>query len=53
MSFNTKTVVKLVGLTQRQIDYWDRGRPWGQISFVDKAFQVVERFDTLAFQQGV
>lgn len=24
MSFNTKTVVKLVGLTQRQIDYWDR-----------------------------
>jgi len=24
MSFDTKTVVKLVGLTQRQIDYWDR-----------------------------
>lgn len=24
MSFNTKTVAKLVGLTQRQIDYWDR-----------------------------
>ncbi len=24
MSFNTKTVVKLTGLTQRQIDYWDR-----------------------------
>ncbi len=24
MSFNTKTVAKLTGLTQRQIDYWDR-----------------------------
>jgi len=24
MSFDTKTAVKLVGLTQRQIDYWDR-----------------------------
>jgi predicted RNase H-like HicB family nuclease len=24
MSFNTKTVVKLTALTQRQIDYWDR-----------------------------
>jgi DNA-binding transcriptional MerR regulator len=24
MSFSTKTVVKLVGVTQRQIDYWDR-----------------------------
>ena len=24
MSFNTKTVVKLSGLTLRQIDYWDR-----------------------------
>jgi len=24
MAFNTKTVVKLTGLTQRQTDYWDR-----------------------------
>jgi predicted RNase H-like HicB family nuclease len=24
MSFNTKTIVKLTGLTLRQIDYWDR-----------------------------
>lgn len=24
MSFNTKTVCKLTGLTQRQVDYWDR-----------------------------
>lgn len=24
MSFNTKTAVKLTGLTPRQIDYWDR-----------------------------
>jgi predicted RNase H-like HicB family nuclease len=24
MSFNTKTVAALIGLTQRQIDYWDR-----------------------------
>ncbi len=24
MSYNTKTVVKLAGLTLRQIDYWDR-----------------------------
>ena len=24
MSFNTRTVVRLTGLTQRQIDYWDR-----------------------------
>ena len=24
MSFNTKTVAQLTGLTQRQIDYWDR-----------------------------
>jgi predicted RNase H-like HicB family nuclease len=24
MAFNTKTVMKLTGLTERQIDYWDR-----------------------------
>ena len=24
MAFNTKTVCKIIGLTQRQIDYWDR-----------------------------
>jgi len=24
MAFNTKTVIRLTGLTQRQIDYWDR-----------------------------
>jgi predicted RNase H-like HicB family nuclease len=24
MAFNTKTVIRITGLTQRQIDYWDR-----------------------------
>ena len=24
MSYNTKTVIKITGLTMRQVDYWDR-----------------------------